>query len=74
MFKLTLEELKILWEDFGNTPINNDDEIEEDFIIDLSESLYIKWEKGASRFDIWHWFDEHCPNNLHDDLMFPKEV
>jgi phage terminase large subunit-like protein len=30
------------------------------------------WEKGTNRFDIWHWFDENCPNNLHDDLMFNK--
>ena len=37
-----------LWEEFGNTPINNDDEIEEDFHL---------WANGTDRFEIWHWFD-----------------
>lgn len=37
-----------LWDDFGNTPINNDDEIEEDFHL---------WPNGTDRFVIWHWFD-----------------
>lgn len=50
-----------LWELFAEVPVNNDDEIEEDFLC---------FEAGTSRFDIWHWFDERCPNNLHDDLMF----
>lgn len=27
---------------------------------------------GTSKFDVWHWFDERCPNNLHDDLLYPK--
>lgn len=52
--------LSELWEDFSNIPINNDDEIEEEFL---------GFAKGASKFDVWHWFDERCPNNLHDDLM-----
>lgn len=50
-----------LWELFAEVPVNNNDEIEEDFLC---------FEAGTSRFDIWHWFDERCPNNLHDDLMF----
>lgn len=57
---LTLPEL---WERFANVPVNNDDEIEENFL---------SFQAGTSKFDVWHWFDERCPNNLHDDLMFPK--
>lgn len=49
-----------LWELFADVPINDNDEIERPF-------LY--FEKGASRFDVWHWFDERCPNGLAVDLM-----
>lgn len=57
---LTLEEL---WDMFSEVSVNNNDEIEEDFIC---------FSAGTSKFDVWHWFDERCPNNLHDDLLFPK--
>ncbi len=52
--------IETLWDDFSAIPINNDDEIEEDFLM---------FETGTSRFDIWHWFDERCPNGLAVDLM-----
>lgn len=55
--------LKELWERFSEVPVDNNDEIEEDFIC---------FSVGTSKFDVWHWFDERCPNNLHDDLLFPK--
>lgn len=55
--------LSELWEMFGDIPVNNDDEIEEDFL---------NFPAGTSKIDVWHWFDERCPNNLHDDLMYPK--
>ena len=58
---VNLATLPELWEQFSNVPVNNDDEIEEDFLC---------FEKGTSKFDVWHWFDDRCPNNLHDDLMF----
>lgn len=57
--------LSELWEMFGEILVNNDDEIESDFM---------QFKAGTSRFDVWHWFDERCPNNLHDDLMFPNTV
>ncbi len=55
-----LKTLKELWDDFSDVPVNNDDEIERDFLC---------FKAGTSKFDVWHWFDERCPNNLHDDLM-----
>ena len=57
---LTLEEL---WDQFSEVPVNNDDEIEEDFLL---------FPAGTSKFDVWHWFDDRCPNNLHDDLLNPS--
>ena len=58
--------LKMLWEQFGNIPIDENECIEKDFY-----AFDCMFEKGTNKFDIWHWFDEKCPNNLHDDLMFP---
>lgn len=55
---MTLPEL---WERLSEIPVNNDDEIEDDFL---------GFDAGTSKFDVWHWFDERCPNNLHDDLMY----
>ena len=52
--------LRQLWQAFEKVPVNNDDEIEKDFL---------NLPAGTSRMDVWHWFDERCPNNLHDDLM-----
>lgn len=46
-----------------NFSVNNDDEIEEDFL---------NFPAGTLKIDVWHWFDERCPNNLHDDLMYFK--
>ena len=41
--------LEQLWECFGDVPVNDNDGIDEDFLM---------WKKGTDRFDIWHWFDE----------------
>lgn len=46
--RFTQKELKILWTLFGDVPINDQDEIEEDFL---------DFTKGTDRFDVWHWFD-----------------
>lgn len=53
--KRTLKELQELWDKLGDIPVNNDDEIEEDFL---------NFPAGTSKFDVWHWFDERCPNGV----------
>lgn len=53
--------LKELWERFSEVNVNTNDEIEEDFL---------SFPAGTDKMEVWHWFDERCPNNLHDDLMF----
>lgn len=55
--------LSQLWEELEDIPVNNDDELEVD---------YMQFTAGTSKFYVWHWFDERCPNNLHDDLLYPK--
>ncbi len=37
------------WELLGDVPVNEDDEIDIDFLI---------FDKGTDKFDIWHWFEE----------------
>lgn len=58
---MTLNEL---WDKLGDIPVNNDDEIEEDFL---------GFPAGTSKFDVWHWFDERCPNGVAEDLMYNEE-
>ena len=58
---LTLVEL---WDIFSGITVNENDEIEEDFL---------SFPAGTPKTDVWHWFDERCPNNLHDDLMYPSK-
>lgn len=57
--EMTIAELEKMWEELEVIPINNNDEIESDFFL---------WEKGTSRFEIWHWFDEKLTNGLVADF------
>ncbi len=52
---MKITELKKMWSEFGDIPVNDNDEIELDFYY---------WEKGTDRFDIWQWFDELLPNGI----------
>lgn len=38
-----------LWEQLGDVPVNEDDEIDEGFM---------HFEKGTNKFQLWKWFDE----------------
>jgi hypothetical protein len=46
---MTKEELKKLWSDLGDIPVNEDDETEEKFL---------HFDIGTDKLDIWHWFDD----------------
>ena len=59
--------LKALWKQLGNITIDEYERIEQDFVV--TDRIFYK---GTNKYDIWHWFDERCPNNLHDDLMLNK--
>ena len=47
--------LRMLWECFGDTPIDDNDLIQEDF-------LHI--DAYTNRFQVWHWFDDVSPDGL----------
>lgn len=52
--------LKELWSKLSEVEVNADDEIEADFL---------SFPAGTDKMDVWHWFDERCPNGLAVDLM-----
>ena len=45
-------EIEKLWELLGEVPVNDDDEIEEEFLGFL---------EGTHKEEVWHWFDEVYP-------------
>ena len=49
-------DLEQLWDGFGDTTINDLDEIEEPFL---------DFPAGTYRFDIWHWFDERYSKGVY---------
>ena len=49
-------DLEQLWDAFGDTAINDLDEIEEP---------YLDFPAGTYRFDIWHWFDERYSKGVY---------
>lgn len=56
----TVEQLLMYWKQFSTVPINNNDEIEADFL---------HFVKGTSRFEIWCWFeDQHSDFKIHKVL------
>lgn len=57
---MEFQELKNLWAEFGNIPINDNDQIEEDFK---------DFPAGTDKEDVWRWFDELCPRGIAKDLM-----
>ena len=55
-----VEETQKLWDKLGDVPINENEEIEENFLHFLA---------GTDREDIWHWFEEKFDLNVAVDLM-----
>lgn len=58
--RMSFGELKKLWSDFEDVPIDKDECIDENFHI---------WCKDTDRYEIWHWFDDRLPHGLAVDLM-----
>jgi hypothetical protein len=57
---VNIKELKKLWKELEEIPVDSDDRIERDFYL---------WEKGTDKFDIWHWFDEELPQGIAEWLV-----
>ena len=61
----SLEELRGLWEKFGDVPVDNEDRIERGFM---------GFRKGTDRFDVWYWFDDQCPHGLVEDIILSENA
>ena len=54
------KEVEKLWGFLGEMPVNDDDEIEEDFL---------DFQEGTHKEEIWHWFDEVYPDGVRRLMM-----
>jgi hypothetical protein len=66
--ELALEPVESVWDRLGGTPVNDDGEIDEDFVL----NWYV-FEKGTDREDIWHIIEEDYDVRVYD-LMHPNEI
>ena len=57
-------ELEKLWNLFGEIPVDNNDEIQEEFL---------GFPEGTDRIEIWQWFDERYPKGV-VALLYPEGV
>ena len=58
-----LKAAKNLWDNLGDIPVNENEEIDKPFLhFSMETSIYT----------IWHWFEETYNLSVHDDLMFFK--
>jgi DNA-dependent RNA polymerase auxiliary subunit epsilon len=55
-----LAKAKLLWAEFANIPIDDEDRIDDQFL---------DFEKGTDRFEIWHWFEMTFDCSIVTDLM-----
>jgi len=54
------ETAKQLWAEFGDVPIDEDDN---------TESEFKHFPAGTRKWDIWHWFEETYDVSIAEDLM-----
>lgn len=60
----TIEEAKYYWKLLGNIPVNEDDEIEEEFAM-----TDVVFGVGTDKFEIWQYFEERYNVSVAKDLM-----
>ena len=57
---------KILWEELGDIPVNEEDELDEVFDPEGFDAVF---DKGTDKFEVWHWFEETFNISVAKDLM-----
>jgi len=57
------KEARKIWDDLGNIPVNENEEIDE---------IFLHFPIGTNIYDIWHWFENTYDLSVHNDLMFNK--
>lgn len=59
----TQDELSQLWTKLGDTPVNEEEEIDEPFHL---------WEAGTPREEVWQWFDQRFDHGLYFHMFGGK--
>ena len=54
-----------LWKEFGDIPVTEEDELEENFYTHTG----FMFEKGTDKFEVWQWFEEVFFISVAKDLM-----
>jgi hypothetical protein len=63
MEKITVEQV---WEKLGDTPVDENDNLDEDFVI---EEMDITFKKGTDKFEVWHWIEESFDISIGDTFF-----
>jgi hypothetical protein len=56
----------VAWGRLGDTPVNEEEEIDEEFTTGVKETTF---EKGTCIYDIWGWFEEEFNVSVASELM-----
>jgi hypothetical protein len=56
----TDQELEWAWDELKNIPMNNNEELDEDFTVHFSNIAHgdVTFKRGTDIYEIWHYFDE----------------
>lgn len=64
---LNLENATKVWDLLGDIPVNDNDDLDEDFnVVDYN----IIFKKGTDKFEVWHWVEEKFNISIAEELMF----
>jgi len=56
----------ILWNLLGDVHVNEEDELDEDFV---NEEGSVLFPKGTDKIEVWNWFEEEFDLSVAKDLM-----
>lgn len=60
-----LTEARALWAQLGDIPVNEDDEL---------DAPFLHFQPGASKVDVWQYFEQRFDCSVVEDLMGAKNV
>ena len=64
---LNLENATKVWDLLGDIPVNDNDDLDEDFNA-VDHNIIFK--KGTDKFEVWHWVEEKFNISIAEELMF----
>jgi hypothetical protein len=76
--KIAIERYKVIenmrcaqknWKTLADVPVNEDNELDEEFIAVTKRAGKISFEKGMDAEEVWHWFEEFYDISIVEDLL-----